>query len=180
MTDLSSRPTASLKTRRFVWGVILICVANYLVHLFPISLMSKLEWFTETVRAEHHDISLGRFSQVTAWLEFFLVSIILLFLAELLAFFAVLREGFRLSIAGRDGLTMNASEYFLVFAGPVIAAGLPLMLLVGGAEAFAGTTAAGAGIHTLMFTTAFLTTAVMGYNVGFALEPKAFRGAAKK
>jgi hypothetical protein len=180
MLDLSSRPTASLKTRRFMCGVMLICVVNYLAHLFPISLMSKLEWLNETARAEHSDISLSRFSQVTAWFEFFLVSIILLFLAELLALFVVLREGFRLCIGGWDGLTMNGSEYLIVFAGPVIAAGLPLMLLIGGAEAFAGTRAAGAGIHTLMFVTAFLTTCAMAYNVGFALEPKAFRDAAKK
>jgi len=180
MIDLSSRPTASLKTRRFIWGVMLICVANYLAHLFPISLMSKLEWLAETARAEHSDISLSRFSQVPAWFEFFLVSIIFLFLAELLAFFVVLREGFRLCIGGWDGLTMNGTEYLLVFTGPVIAAVLPLMLLIGGAEAFVGTRFAGAGIHTLMFATGFMTTCATAYNVGFALEPKAFRDAAKK
>lgn len=158
----------------------LICVANYLAHLFPISLISKLEWLTDTARAEHPDISPSKISQVTAWIEFFLVSILLLFLAELLAFFVVLREGFRLIIGGWDALTMNGSEYLLIFVGPVIAAGLPLMLLIGGAESFSGTRAAGAGIHTLMFVTAFLTTCVMAYNVGFALEPKAFRDAAKK
>lgn len=162
-----------------MWGVILICTANYLAHLFPISLISKLEWLAEVSGVEHSVISLSRFYQVTAWLEFFLVSIILLILAELLAFFVVLREGFRLCIGGWDGLTMNGSEYLLVFTMPVIAAGIPLMLLTGGVEAFAGTRAAGAGIHTLMFVTAFLTTCVMAYNVGIALEPKAFRGAAK-
>ena len=180
MINLSSRPTASLKTRRFIWGVMLICVANYLVHLFPISLMSKIEWLTDSLRAEHPDISSSRFFQVTAWFEFFLVSILLLFLAELLAFFVFLSEGFRLCIGGWDALTMDGSEYLLVFAGPAIAAGLPLMLLIGGAEAFAGTRAAGAGIHTLMFVTAFLTTCITAYNVGFALEPKAFRNPAKK
>ncbi|MEM5521654.1 hypothetical protein [Sulfitobacter sp. AS59] len=179
MLDLSSRPTASLKTRRFIWGVMLICVTNYLAHLFPISLIIRLEWLTETARAEHSDISLSRFAQVAAWFEFFLVSVILLFLAELLAFFVVLREGYRLCIGGWDGLTMNGTEYLLVLTGPIIAAVIPLMLLIGGAEVFVGTRFALAGIHTIMFATGFMTTLATAYNVGFALEPEAFRDATK-
>ena len=175
-----SRPTASLKTRRFVYGVMLFCVANYLAHLFPVSLMSKSEWLSETLRAEHSDLSLSELSQAIASFEFFLVTIILLIVAELLALFVVLREGFRLCTRGWDGLTMNRKEYLMVVAGPVMFAGIPLMLLFGSAEAFVGTRAEGMAIHTLMFLTALLTTSIMGYIVGFFLEPKAFRDPAQK
>lgn len=176
MDHPAPKTVASPLTLRYFWGAMLLSGLNYFAHLFPISLTGLFGW-RDMLHAELPNIPLSDLSQAIASFEFFFLSLALLFLAELLAALVVLREGVRLCVRGRDGLTVKGSGYFLLFVTPFIAASIPLMTLFGGPEAFTGTRAAGVGHHILMFVTAFLTAGVTAFNVGYALEPVAMQRA---
>lgn len=176
MDHPTPKAMASTLTLRFFGAAVLLSGLNYVAHLFPISLIELFGW-RDMLHAELPNIPLSDLRQAMASFEFFFLSLTLLFLAELLAVLVVLREGVRLCVRGRDGLAVKGSGYFVLFVAPFLAAGMPLMALFGGPEAFTGTRAAGVGIHILMFVTAFLTAGVTAFNVGYALEPEVMQRA---
>lgn len=117
MKKSTPAPLASVRTRRFIWGTLIFCAANYLAHLFPISLMSTFGWQTDVLHDQNPSLSSARFNQVVAWFEFFIVSFIILVLVEILAVLLVFREGLRLCFGGRDELSIDGSGYLLLFLG---------------------------------------------------------------
>ncbi|MDD9721189.1 hypothetical protein PVW51_10805 [Sulfitobacter sp. PR48] len=165
-----SRSLLSLQSRRVVWTAVLLCVANYLLHLMPISLMGVFNWQVDTLRDQYPNPRSVPFEQAIAWMEFFAFSLLILAFAEILALVVVIREGVRMCIEGRSGLIVHAAGYLLIFVGPLLAAALPLMIFFGGSAAEA--LGAKVGIQMAMFTTFFLTAAAAAFNIGYLLEPE--------
>ena len=160
----------SFQTRRVIWSAILLCVANYLLHLMPISLVGMFNWQVDTLRDQYPNSPSVPFEQAVAWMEFFAFSLLILAFAVLLALVVVIREGVRMCIDGRSGLIVHPTGYLLIFAGPLLAAALPLMIFFGGTAAEA--LGAKLGIQIAMFGTVFLTAVAAAFNIGYLLEPE--------
>lgn len=173
-------PLVSLRTRRIMAAVSLFCTVNYLLHLFPISVMSLLGWETDLPQDQDTDFTLVSIDQAMASFEFFVVLLLCAMCSVVLAVFVAVREVGCLLIVRGFAPTVSGRGYTLLFVGPLIAAGIPLMILGGGAEAFAGTRAAGVGIHALMFMAGLTSAGPLVFSVAYSLEPSAMGKAVKQ
>ena len=172
----SSDTMLTTRSRRIVLLVVLLCIAHYLLHLFPISLLSLFDVYPTEIKEQLENDQTGALlnlaKRANAWLELTIGLVLQLALALLAALFVCVRELVRLIGKGRNALSLDLRSYLLMFGTIGLAGWLIQRFVFGGFGAFAGTRAEGLGpaLAMLMFGGVVLASLVLA--VMCLLEPR--------
>jgi len=169
MSTRPTDPTVSLSTRRAMYGVIIICGINYLMRLFSISFLGVFRWYPDSWRQMAVDETV--FLEVLAWLEFGVITALILIIASLCLAFIYLREIVKFIAGGWSNVTMNATSFWTML-GMLVIVGGGLAAVSSGPNALVGTRAVGIGLPILMLIVALLTAGIVAVIFAYVLEPK--------
>ncbi|SEK57660.1 hypothetical protein SAMN05421666_0918 [Roseovarius nanhaiticus] len=169
MSNRPSASTVSLFTRRFMYGIAIICGINYLIRLFSISVLGISQWYPDSWR--QMTVDEAAFLEALAWFEFGVVTVLILIISSSCLVFIYLRESVKFLVGGRPNMTMNATSFWTMLGLLAIVGGFSTTIS-SGPDALVGTRAAGLGYPVIMFLGTFLTAATAAVIFAYVVEPQ--------
>ncbi|MEO3415879.1 hypothetical protein AAFO92_14585 [Roseovarius sp. CAU 1744] len=180
----SSLTMLTARSRRIVLIVAWVCLANYLLHLFPISLLSLFDVYPSEIKEQIRSDQTGALLEVAkranAWLELTIGLALQVALALLVALFVCVRELVRLLFKGRKALSLDLLSYSLMFGVIGLAGWLIFHFVLGGFAVFAGTRAGGLGPAFILLMFGGIALASVVLSVMYLVEPNTTRRAMRQ
>lgn len=160
--------------KRILWIAIWLAVFNYLIHLFPVSLLSLFDIypsvFAQEIALDHTGQLKGKLDRANATFEMLIGLVLQTTLVSLMTVWIVTREMFRGLGWGRRAAVLKLDSYFLLLGLNAFCWGLLMVLILKGFAVFQGTRM-GAAPQVTLFVIALLVLVCLVIAFGFLVDP---------
>ena len=160
--------------KRILWIIIWACVINFVIHLFPISLLSLFDIypsaFAQEIALDHTGQLQEKLNRANATVEMLIGLVLQMTLAALMVGWVMIREVFRGLARGRQAIDLKLDSYLLLLGFNGFAWGILMVLILEGFAAFEGSRMGSAPQFTL-FVVAVMVLSSLILSFIFLVDP---------
>lgn len=160
--------------KRIIWIIIWACLINFVIHLFPISLLSLFDIYpsvyAQEIALDHTGQLQEKLNRANATVEMLIGLVLQMTLAALMVAWVVIREMFRGLGRGRQAIVLKLDSYVLLLGLIGFGWGLLVVLILKGFAAFEGSRLGSAPQFTL-FAVAGLAVLSLISAFAFLVDP---------
>ncbi|MGX0978196.1 hypothetical protein ACSSVY_003936 [Roseovarius sp. MBR-51] len=160
--------------KRILWIIIWACLINFVIHLFPISLLSLFDIYpsvyAQEIALDHTGQLQEKLNRANATVEMLIGLVLQMTLAALMVAWVVIREMFRGLGRGRQAIVLKLDSYVLLLGLIGFGWGLLVVLILKGFAAFEGSRLGSAPQFTL-FAVAGLAVLSLISAFAFLVDP---------